>query len=54
MSHSESFVNSSESDTKSKSESDTKSKSESEYNSNSVFMNLDTCIFFILYLHSSK
>ena len=26
----------------------------SESNFNSVFMNLDTCIFFTLYLHSSK
>ena len=31
---------------------DNSSKSESEYSS--VFMNLDICIFFILYLHSFK
>ena len=31
-----------------------KSKSDSESDFNSVFMNLDTCVFFILYLHSSK
>ena len=29
-------------------------KSESESESSSVLMNLDICIFFILYLHSSK
>ena len=27
---------------------------ESEYDFSSVFMNLDICIFFILYLHSSE
>ena len=31
-----------------------KSKSESESDFNSVFMNLDICVFFILQLHSSK
>ena len=31
-----------------------KSNSESESDFSSVFMNLDICIFFILYLHSSK
>ena len=30
------------------------SESESESDFSSVFMNLDICIFFILYLHSSK
>ena len=30
------------------------SNSESESDFSSVFMNLDICIFFILYLHSSK
>ena len=30
------------------------SKSESETKSSSALINLDTCIFFILYLHSSK
>ena len=29
-------------------------ESESESDFSSVFMNLDICIFFILYLHSSK
>ena len=28
--------------------------SESEFDFNSVFMNLDICILFILHLHSSK
>ena len=37
-------INSSESD----------SESESESSSSSAFMNLDICVFFILYLHSSK
>ena len=55
MTYSESdsnFVINSVSDFNSASESD----SDSEYESNfsSVFMNLDICIFFILYLHSSK
>ena len=30
------------------------SKSKSESDVSSVFMNLDFCVFFILYLHSSK
>ena len=30
------------------------SESESESDSNSALMNLDICIFFTLYLHSSK
>ena len=30
------------------------SDSASEFDSSSAFMNLDICIFFILYLHSSK
>ena len=34
--------------------SDFDSASESESDFSSVFMNLDICIFFILYLHSSK
>ena len=35
--------------------SESKSKSDdSESDFNSVFINLDVCIFFILYLHSSK
>ena len=34
------------------SESGSESKSESDFSS--VFMNLDICIFFTLYLHSSK
>ena len=34
--------------------SESESKFESESNSSSAFMNLDNCIFFILYLHSSK
>ena len=33
---------------------DPTSNSESESDFSSVFMNLDICIFFILYLHSSK
>ena len=35
---------------------DSASESDSEYESdfNSVFVNLDICIFFILYLHSAK
>ena len=46
----------SESDFKSASKSDSKSDSESDYetDSNLVFINLDICIFFVLYLHSSK
>ena len=28
--------------------------SDSEFDSSSAFMNLDICIFFTLYLHSSK
>ena len=36
------------------SESDPESDPEFEFNSCSAFMNLDICIFFILYLHSSK
>ena len=31
-----------------------KSESDSESDFNSFFMNLDICVFFILYLHSSK
>ena len=34
--------------------SESKSESDSESNFNSVFINLGICIFFILYLHSSK
>ena len=34
--------------------SESKSKSESESDFNSIFMNLGICVFFILYLHSSK
>ena len=34
--------------------SESKSESESESDFNSVFMNLGICVFFILYLHSSK
>ena len=34
--------------------SSSESNSESESDFSSVFMNLDICIFFILYLHSSK
>ena len=45
-----SFAINSGSDFDSASESD----SESESDFSSVFMNLDICIFFILYLHSSK
>ena len=41
-------------ESKSKSKSDSKSEFESESDSNSVFMNLGACIFFILYLYSSK
>ena len=33
-------------------DSDSESNSESDFSS--VFMNLDICVFFILYLHSSK
>ena len=46
----------SESDFKSASKSDSKSDYESDYetDSNLVFLNLDICIFFVLYLHSSK
>ena len=36
------------------SESKSQSNSESESDFSSVFMNLDICIFFTLYLHSSK
>ena len=55
MSYSESepdssFAINSVSDFNSASESD----SESESDSSSALMNLDTCIFFILYLYSSK
>ena len=34
--------------------SESKSKSESESHFNSIFINLGICVFFILYLHSSK
>ena len=34
--------------------SSSESESESESDFSSVFMNLDICIFFTLYLHSSK
>ena len=34
--------------------SESNSESESETDFSSVFMNLDICIFFTLYLHSSK
>ena len=34
--------------------SSSESNSESESDFSSVFMNLDICVFFILYLHSSK
>ena len=33
---------------------DSASESDSEFDSSSVFMNLDICIFFTLYFHSSK
>ena len=39
---------------KSKYESESKSESKSESDFNSFFMNLGICVFFILYLHSSK
>ena len=35
-------------------DSSSESNSESESDYSSAFMNLDICIFFILYLHSSK
>ena len=34
--------------------SECKSESDSESDYNSVFINLDICVFFILYLHSCK
>ena len=49
-----SFAINSVSDFDATSESGSESKSESEYGFSSVFMNLDICIFFTLYLHSSK
>ena len=49
-----SFAINSVSDFDSASESDSNSESESESDFSSVFMNLDICVFFILYLHSSK
>ena len=49
-----SFAINSVSDFDSASESDSNSESESESDFSSVFMNLDICIFFTLYLHSSK
>ena len=60
MSHSESepyspnFTIDLASDFDSTSESKSKSESESESDFNSMFMNLGICVFFILYLHSSK
>ena len=33
---------------------DSASESDSEFDSSLAFMNLDNCIFFTLYLHSSK
>ena len=36
------------------SKSNSNSEPESESDFSSVFMNLDVCVFFILYLHSSK
>ena len=41
-----------DSTSESKSKSESESNSESDFNSN--FMNLGICVFFILYLHSSK
>ena len=35
-------------------DSSSESNSESESDFSAVFLNLDVCIFFILYLHSSK
>ena len=49
-----SFVINSVSDFDSTFESGSESKSESESDFSSVFMNQDICIFFTLYLHSSK
>ena len=49
-----SFAINSVSDFDSASESDSNSESESESDFSSVFMNLDICVFFTLYLHSSK
>ena len=51
-----SFAINSVSDFDSSSEFDSNSESESESESdfNSVFMNLDICVFFILYFHFSK
>ena len=48
------FIINSVSDFASASESGSESESQSEFDFSSVFMNLDICIFFILYLHSSK
>ena len=41
-------------DSASESSPNSESDSESESDFSSAFMNLDVCIFFILYLHSSK
>ena len=41
-------------DSASESDSDSESDSESQSDFSSAFMNLDICIFFILYLYSSK
>ena len=49
-----SFAINSVSDFDSASESDYDSEFESESDFSSAFMNLDICIFFNLYLHSSK
>ena len=49
MSYSESEL-----DSNSVSDFDSASESDSESDSSSEFMNLGICIFFILYLHSSK
>ena len=47
-----SFAINSVSDFHSASKSNSNSESESDFSS--IFMNLDICVFFILYLHSSK
>ena len=54
MSHSESESDFSNFAINLASDFDSTSKSESESDFNSIFMNLGICVFFILYLHSSK
>ena len=54
MSHSESEPDFSNFAINLASDFDSTSKSESESDFNSIFMNLGICVFFILYLHSSK